>query len=102
MGQVMIRGNCPLRSLWPFTIASMILGWSDPRFTKQWLTPALHSASKKADDAVYIVAVSYPPFYISTRSNLFWVWVGNEEDCVVPGDCARERGRGSRGLRGSR
>jgi hypothetical protein len=36
-------------------IASMILGWSDPRFTKQWVTPAPQRASKKANDAVYMV-----------------------------------------------
>lgn len=55
-GQVMMRGKAPFRSRWPLTMASMMLGWSEPRFTKQWLTPAPHSASKKADDAVYIVA----------------------------------------------
>ena len=54
-GQVMIRGNLPFFSRWPFTIASIMLGWSDPRFTKQWVTPASWMASKKAKDAVYIV-----------------------------------------------
>jgi hypothetical protein len=33
----------------------MMLGWSDPRFTKQWVIPASHIASKKANDAVYIL-----------------------------------------------
>ena len=32
----------------------MILGWSEPKFTKTCVTPALHSASKKANDAVYL------------------------------------------------
>lgn len=31
-----------------------ILGWSDPRLTKQWVTPASQRASKKANDAVYL------------------------------------------------
>lgn len=33
----------------------MMLGWSDPRFTKQCVTPASHSASKKANDVVYML-----------------------------------------------
>lgn len=56
----MMRGKASLRSRWPLTMASMMLGWSEPRFTKQWLTPALHSASKKADDAVCMAAVLAP------------------------------------------
>lgn len=51
----MILGNRSFFSLAPFTIASMMLGWSDPRFTKQCVTPASHSASKKANDVVYMV-----------------------------------------------
>lgn len=35
-------------------MASIILGWSDPKFTKTCVTPALHSASKKANEAVYL------------------------------------------------
>jgi hypothetical protein len=54
LGQVMMRGNLSLFSRVPLTMASMMLGWSDPRFTKQCVTPASHSASKKADDAVYV------------------------------------------------
>lgn len=36
-------------------MASIMLGWSDPRFTKQCVTPASHSASKKANDVVYML-----------------------------------------------
>lgn len=54
LGQVIILGNRSFFSLAPFTIASMMLGWSDPRFTKQCVTPASHSASKKANDVVYM------------------------------------------------
>jgi hypothetical protein len=52
----MILGNWPFFSLVPFTMASMMLGWSDPRFTKQWVTPSSHSASKKANDVVYMLS----------------------------------------------
>lgn len=55
LGHVIILGNCPFFSLVPLTMASMMLGWSEPRFTKQWVTPASHSASKKANDVVYIL-----------------------------------------------
>ena len=53
LGQVMMRGKlgCDLRC----TMASMILGWSDPRLTKQCETPASAMASKKANDVVYIL-----------------------------------------------
>ena len=51
----MMRGNWPFFSRWPFTMASMMLGWSEPRFTKQWVTPASQRASKKANDVVYIL-----------------------------------------------
>lgn len=51
----MILGNRPSFFLCPVTIASMILGWSLPRLTKQYLTPASHIASKKATDVVYIL-----------------------------------------------
>lgn len=54
LGQVIMRGNLPSFRRWPFSIASIILGWSDPRLTKQCVTPALQRASKKANDAVYI------------------------------------------------
>lgn len=50
----MMRGNLS-GSRCPFTIASIILGWSDPRLTKQWVTPASQIASKKANDVVYIL-----------------------------------------------
>jgi len=50
----MMRGNLS-GSRWPFTIASMMLGWSEPRLTKQWVTPASQMASKKANDVVYIL-----------------------------------------------
>lgn len=33
----------------------MMLGWSEPRLTKQWDTPASQSAWKKAEDVVYIL-----------------------------------------------
>jgi hypothetical protein len=36
-------------------MASMMLGWSEPRFTKQWETPASHNASKKAKEVVYML-----------------------------------------------
>lgn len=51
----MIVGNLSGVSLFPFTIASIILGWSEPRFTKQCVMPASQIASKKAKDAVYIL-----------------------------------------------
>jgi len=38
------------------TMASMMLGWSEPKLTKQCETPASAMASKKANDVVYIVA----------------------------------------------
>lgn len=50
-----MRGNVSLRSLWPLITASMKLGWSEPRLTKQWVTPASQMASRKALDAVYMV-----------------------------------------------
>jgi hypothetical protein len=42
-------------------MASIILGWSEPKLTKQWVMPASQMASKKAKDAVYILgfAVEY-------------------------------------------
>jgi hypothetical protein len=51
-GHVMILGNWPFFSFWPLTMASMMDGWSLPRFTKTCETPYSHSASKKAKDAV--------------------------------------------------
>lgn len=50
----MMRGNCPFFSRAPLTMASMMLGWSEPRLTKTWVTPASQSASKKAKEVVYI------------------------------------------------
>lgn len=50
----MMRGNWPFFSRWPLTMASMMLGWSEPRLTKQWVMPASQMASKKANDAVYM------------------------------------------------
>lgn len=47
--------NWPRLSLSPFVRASMILGWSDPKFTKQCVTPASRSASRNAKDAVYMI-----------------------------------------------
>jgi hypothetical protein len=32
-----------------------LTGWSDPRLTKTWATPASHNASKKAKEAVYML-----------------------------------------------
>jgi hypothetical protein len=56
LGQVMIRGNwAPERC--PLTMASMMDGWSDPKLTKQCVTPSSHNASKNANDAVYILPV---------------------------------------------
>ena len=57
LGHVMMRGNLPLASRCPLTIASMMLGWSEPRLTKQWVMPASQMASKKAKEAVYISGV---------------------------------------------
>lgn len=54
LGQVKILGKSFGFSFKPFAIASMILGWSEPRLTKQFSTPSSHSASKKAYDAVYL------------------------------------------------
>lgn len=34
-----------------------LTGWSDPRLTKTWATPASHNASKKAKEAVYMLEV---------------------------------------------
>jgi len=48
----MIRGNLGFDLC--TTMASMRPGWSDPRLTKQWETPAAAIASKKANDVVYI------------------------------------------------
>jgi hypothetical protein len=73
LGQVTILGNFSGVSRWPLTMASRIpddivnksllltlegidaLGWSEPRLTKQWVTPAAHRASKKANEAVYLL-----------------------------------------------
>lgn len=55
LGHVMIRGKLPFFSRWPFTMASMMLGWSEPRLTKTWETPASQRASKKAKDVVYML-----------------------------------------------
>lgn len=57
-GHVIIRGNLPFASLVPLTMASIILGWSEPRFTKQWVIPASQIASKNANDAVYMLSGS--------------------------------------------
>ena len=40
LGHVMILGNWSTLSFWPLTIASIIEGWSEPKFTKQWVIPA--------------------------------------------------------------
>lgn len=50
----MIRGKFALFSRWPLTMASMMLGWSDPRLTKTWLMPASPRDSKKANEVVYM------------------------------------------------
>lgn len=52
LGHVTILGNCPFFSFCPLTMASMMLGWSEPRFTKQCVMPASQMASRKAKDAV--------------------------------------------------
>jgi hypothetical protein len=39
-GQVYILGNWPFFSFCPRTMASMMLGWSEPRLTKTFVTPA--------------------------------------------------------------
>lgn len=90
-----MRGNFPLSSLCPLTMASMILGWSDPRFTKQWVTPALHSASKKADDAVYMAAVSSSLLYLKS----VFICFGSRSG--VQGSYVRSRGVCARGERQS-
>jgi hypothetical protein len=51
----MMRGNLNLGLDFCTTMASMSPGWSDPRLTKQWETPAAATASKKANDVVYIL-----------------------------------------------
>jgi hypothetical protein len=45
------------------TMASMMLGWSDPRLTKQCETPASAMASKKANDVVYMSGALGPPIH---------------------------------------
>lgn len=50
----MILGKFALFSRWPLTIASMMLGWSDPKLTKTWLMPASPRDSKKANEVVYM------------------------------------------------
>lgn len=48
-------------------------GWSEPRLTKTWATPASHKASKKAKDAVYMLSVGS---VLSTQCNLdFLTWI---------------------------
>jgi hypothetical protein len=54
----MMRGNLGFDLF--TTMASMRPGWSDPRLTKQWETPAAAIASKKANDVVYILGVGPP------------------------------------------
>jgi hypothetical protein len=39
-GHVIIRGNWSGFSFWPLTMASRMEGWSEPRLTKTWETPA--------------------------------------------------------------
>jgi len=62
----MKRGNWPFFSLVPLTMASMMLGWSEPRLTKTWVTPASHSDSKKAKDVVYILPNSVSDVVVET------------------------------------
>lgn len=50
----MILGKFGLFSFSPLTMASIMLGWSDPRFTKTWLMPASPRDSKKAKEVVYM------------------------------------------------
>jgi hypothetical protein len=45
-------------------IASILTGWSEPKLTKTWATPASHNASKKANEAVYMLDVRSVSFYI--------------------------------------
>lgn len=63
----MIVGNLVDFSCFALIIASIIAGWSLPRFTKQYLTPASTNASKK------------PVAAESTRASLshlrFFVWI---------------------------
>ncbi|CAG8978548.1 hypothetical protein HYALB_00012422 [Hymenoscyphus albidus] len=40
-------------------MASMIKGWSEPRFTKQFRTPDSHSASKRANAEVYLTKTAW-------------------------------------------
>lgn len=40
LGQVMILGNSSFFSFWPLAMASRKDGWSEPRLTKTWVTPA--------------------------------------------------------------
>ena len=49
----MMRGNLGFDFI--CTMASMMLGWSEPRLTKQWVMPASQIASKKAKEAVYML-----------------------------------------------
>ena len=73
----MMVGNWSFFSRAPLTMASMMLGWSEPRFTKQCVTPASHRASKKAKDVVYISAVGSVVAAAVVERDLIW---GNAND----------------------
>jgi len=51
----MKRGHLSGRSRFPFTIASIMDGWSEPTLTKHAVMPDSHSASINANAVVYLV-----------------------------------------------
>lgn len=81
-GQVMILGNWPFFSFWPLTMASMMLGWSEPRLTKQCVMPASQMASKKAKDAVYLRACQW------TRQSWGTGCIHHGDDVAAGSECS--------------
>jgi hypothetical protein len=78
-----MRGNLPLASRWPLTMASMMLGWSDPRLTKQCVMPASQMASKKANDAVYISGDASVDACLFVARDLLWVELAEAVTAIV-------------------
>lgn len=61
----------------PRTMASMMDGWSEPRLTKTWETPAEKRASKKAEEVVYMSGEEEAALAMG------WVRGGGWEDMVA-------------------
>ena len=54
-GQVIIQGKQSLRFLCLRALDSGLLGSSEPRSAKRWITPASQSGPKRAVDTVYFI-----------------------------------------------